>query len=303
MALSIPSYELYGDFLASRLSDPVHYETIKERSSQHNWTIRIHRHRGLAQIFLFRSSGVQFQIGEFSHTSTEPMLLIIPPDIPHGFRFSMDVSGDVISLRLSDIPMETRHIYQSEFGGLGGILSGADSESFASIAALIAQLRTAYGSMSPKRTQIMFSLVHLIALYTTSDQSERRSLGLTGSNPKRGRYDVKAELFCTALEKSFDQALSVSDYAAMIGVSAPQLTRICRTALGSSPNDLVRQRRILEAKRLLEYTRLNISEIAERCGFQDPAYFSRAFRAKTKASPVQYRRELEREFPIVTPGA
>ena len=96
---SIPNYELYGDLLSGSYIDTVHHETIKERSSKHHWTIRLHRHRNLAQVFLFRTPGVSFRLSEVTHTSTEPLALFIPPDTVHGFRFPEDVVGDVLSLR------------------------------------------------------------------------------------------------------------------------------------------------------------------------------------------------------------
>ncbi|QUJ77250.1 helix-turn-helix transcriptional regulator [Sulfitobacter albidus] len=58
---------------------------------------------------------------------------------------------------------------------------------------------------------------------------------------------------------------------------------------GAAPNALVRQRRLLEAKRLLEYTRLGVAEIAHRSGFRDPSFFSRSFRSAFGLSPKAYR--------------
>lgn len=100
---TIPSYELYGELLSGRYADPVHHETIRERSSQHDWTIRLHRHRSLTQVFLFHTDKVSFRIEDASRTTTEPHILFIPAGVVHGFHFKDDVEGDVLSFRSNEI--------------------------------------------------------------------------------------------------------------------------------------------------------------------------------------------------------
>lgn len=108
---SIPTYELYGEFLSGNDPDPIHHETIRERSSRYHWTIRLHRHRRLAQIFVFRTSGVSVRLGDVTHNSIEPVLLYIPPGVPHGFRFSEDVAGDVLSLRADELREDIQRVF------------------------------------------------------------------------------------------------------------------------------------------------------------------------------------------------
>ena len=46
---------------------------------------------------------------------------------------------------------------------------------------------------------------------------------------------------------------------------------------------------MLEAARLLRFTELAVSEVAHRVGFDDPLYFSRAFKRRHDESPQAYR--------------
>jgi len=50
------------------------------------------------------------------------------------------------------------------------------------------------------------------------------------------------------------------------------------------------RRRALEAQRLLTYSSMTVSEVGYALGFDDPAYFSRAFRADVGQSPADFRR-------------
>lgn len=288
----IPNYELYGDLLAGSLSDPIHHETIKERSSRHDWTIRLHRHRRLAQIFLFQSPGVHFQVGDVEHTSQEPTFLIIPPEIPHGFLFAEDVSGDVVSLRMDEMSTDIQRHFQQLSAETDMIFRLSDTDSFDDAATVIGQLKKTYHSILGNRRDLLTGQVNLIVLYLIGDLRRKNAMTQKSLKGPRGRQELQVEAFCTLLEDHFQEPLSVNEYAGRLGVSAPHLTRLCRSVLGAPPNDLVRQRRLLEAKRLLEYTGLSVAEISHRCGFRDAAFFSRTFKTKLNATPQAYRKNL-----------
>lgn len=293
MRRSIPNYELYGELLAGGLPGPVHHETIEERSSKHNWTIRLHRHRRLAQIFLFSSPEVFLRMGDIEHTSNDNILLVVPPGVPHGFKFSEDVVGDVVSIRLDEMPPAIQQRLELFSAEVGAIFTEQDTESFENVVVLMSQLREAYHSVSLNKIDVLNALVDLITVYLSGDLKTRSSLRPAPSNPQQGRRGMQAETFCSLLEENFQQAWSVADYADKVGISAPHLTRICRSELGAAPNDLVRQRRMLEAKRLLEYTALSVAEIAHRCGFRDAAFFSRSFKSSFQVSPKWYRKQFD----------
>ncbi|MEY3722084.1 MAG: hypothetical protein RL618_2603, partial [Pseudomonadota bacterium] len=49
-AAEVPIFQLYGENRAAPTPDPIHCESIAERSRLHNWEIRPHRHHGLFQL-------------------------------------------------------------------------------------------------------------------------------------------------------------------------------------------------------------------------------------------------------------
>lgn len=79
------------------------------------------------------------------------------------------------------------------------------------------------------------------------------------------------------------------DYARALNVSAGHLRASCVRVTGSSPVQLIHECVIREAKRRLITTEAPVSAIALELGFQDAAYFSRLFHAKSGFSPIQYR--------------
>ncbi|MDX8354011.1 helix-turn-helix domain-containing protein [Cognatiyoonia sp. IB215182] len=294
MNRSIPSYELYGDLVAGRAPDPIHLEQIRERSIKHDWTIGVHSHRRLAQIFLFRSPGVYLTVGEVTHFTTHPTLLVVTPGIQHGFRFSEDVVGDVLSIRVDAASDLRRDCFAAFETPTSAVFSRPDTPHFDDIVVLFDQLRDAYHGLGNNRVEIMETLVDLITLYLAGDQSSLASPIAAKVTGPLGRQVVQAQAFCALLEESYRQPWTVAHYASRMGLSASHLTRICRAVLDAPPNALVRQRRILEAKRLLEYTPLPLSEIAHRSGFRDTAFFSRTFKVFVGVSPNAFRSNMDR---------
>ncbi|MEU6075317.1 helix-turn-helix domain-containing protein [Micromonospora sp. NPDC047074] len=104
-----------------------------------------------------------------------------------------------------------------------------------------------------------------------------------------------------AIARRFEELLAEPDlvgaplraYARRIGVSVRHLNDAVPLATGTTPARLIRQARVLEAKRLLTSTDLTMAAIADRLGFADPAYFCRFFRREAGDSPGGFRRTAE----------
>lgn len=85
---------------------------------------------------------------------------------------------------------------------------------------------------------------------------------------------------------------AVADYAAMLHLAPKTLTQKFHKLNLESPNEFIKNRIILEAKRLLLYTGLSIKEIAFKLGYDDPAYFNRLFTQKCLTSPASFRKKI-----------
>jgi AraC family transcriptional activator of pobA len=74
-----------------------------------------------------------------------------------------------------------------------------------------------------------------------------------------------------------------------LNVSQSRLRNACLNSTEQSPMQVVHARILLEAKRLLRYTSMGVSEIAYELGFDDPAYFTRFFSQRTSIAPRAFR--------------
>ncbi len=82
------------------------------------------------------------------------------------------------------------------------------------------------------------------------------------------------------------------DLAKKAGYNKDYLARLFREVLDESPREVILNARIQKAKRLLSLTRLplNMSDVAEMCGYQNVFYFSNQFKQRTGYSPSEFRK-------------
>ena len=89
--------------------------------------------------------------------------------------------------------------------------------------------------------------------------------------------------------RHYAEPLRVAELAEAAGLSAPQLERALRRAVGMSPKQLLIRTRLDEAMRRLDDTDLPISAIASGCGFYDQSSFTRQFQRVVGMTPGTYR--------------
>jgi AraC-like DNA-binding protein len=91
------------------------------------------------------------------------------------------------------------------------------------------------------------------------------------------------------VDAHYKEKHTVSDYADVLSMAAKTITHKFKRLNLPQPNEIIKNRIILEAKRLLVHTSMTAKEIAYDLGYDDPAYFSRQFLIKTGESPSGYR--------------
>ena len=150
------------------------------------------------------------------------------------------------------------------------------------IDALAAELQRPPDAHSPELQRHLLSTILLwIERWYDASRTERRAAD-----------DAEVQLqrrFARLLEEDFARHHDAAHYAASLGVPAAALSRALAQVTGRATKDLITERVMLEAARLLRFTDLSVGEVAHRAGFADPLYFSRAFKRRHDESPQAYR--------------
>lgn len=82
---------------------------------------------------------------------------------------------------------------------------------------------------------------------------------------------------------------SVNDMADATATSRSGLSRRLHDLLGVTPADFLREARLKKAAQMLMDTQKSVAEISYTCGFSDPKYFTKTFKAKYGITPRDYR--------------
>ncbi|HBN47744.1 MULTISPECIES: helix-turn-helix domain-containing protein [Thalassospira] len=296
---SIPVYKLYGETGDTvpgtaeqiAISEPefFHLESIPSRSKLHDLHIQPHRHANLFQLLYITHghAGIEFDDRQF--TMQVGHLLTLPPGTVHGFRFSPDIDGWVISL--------TDYHLQEILAPAPKLLARLDRPLCVDASAtadqpsptdfLIRQLVAEYFGHNTGRLYALRNILGLLLLGIGRDAPSGDPARLSRKEQKTAKF----RKFQSLIETFYKQHKPLEFYAREIGITTTQLNRIAKDIYGMTAIEVLHHRLILEAKRTLIYTDIAVQQIADELGFRDAGYFSRFFAKKAAMSPVQFRQD------------
>ena len=124
---------------------------------------------------------------------------------------------------------------------------------------------------------------------------ERMTDNKDGDNPINSKEN-KVQLFLDLVEKNFNRNKGVSYYAGELSITPNYLNMLCKKQFGRSAGEMITSRIMLEAKRLLYHTKTDVSQIAFELGYEDPSYFTRAFRKTEHITPTEFRQDIYKKY-------
>jgi AraC family transcriptional activator of pobA len=248
-----------------------------------------HRHDYHELLWLREGAGVQLVDGEAMAIVPGTVTVIARGQV-HQFQHATGVSGAL--LRVTDAALAGgpgRIPAGWLLGGRGGrtiAVPPTERERFESVlGALHAETRRPPDPHAAELTRHLTSTVLLwLERWHEASRTER---------PDVDDADVALHRrFAALLERDFARHHDVVHYADALAVPAAALSRALTTVTGRGTKELIVERAMVEAMRLLRFTDLTVGEIAFRVGYADQLYFSRAFKRFAGRAPSDYREEV-----------
>jgi len=143
-----------------------------------------------------------------------------------------------------------------------------------------------YRHQQPNRAEVFLSFIHI--LLETANRLYDQQLPASASH-----YYDRLRQFEELLENQFVQVRTVNEYAAQMNVTPNHLNHICQQVLGKTASQLLHERLVIEAKRLLTHTARSVKEIGFLLGFADTSYFVRFFRKHAGSTPADFRQSVD----------
>jgi AraC family transcriptional regulator, transcriptional activator of pobA len=281
---AIPTVDFYGDATEWSTSALLHSEPLIERSRQHAWNIRPHRHLSLAQVFWLARGHGRSRFDAESYRLSAPCVAVIPERCVHEFEWDQDSDG--FALSIASALVQDLH---RQLGATGDALSApavlAAREDAGYVNTLFEAIHAEYASERALKEILLDGLIKALTVWIV-----RAAAPTHRAIEHKSRGSRHYERFTKLLEVHHGAQWTVAAYASEIGITPPHLNAICKQVGGTPALSVIHDRLLLAARRALSYTDKSIADVATSLGFSEPSYFARFFKRKMQMTPKQYRR-------------
>ena len=249
-----------------------------------------HRHDFYHVVWVTHGSGHHIIDSERYEVKPDTLFFMSPGQV-HDFQLSEDATGFTINFSAEFFSLQLQNkklldeipVYKLESPIAAVYL---DARQSAALRPVVDDIAAECEGEEPGYQDILRS--YLAIFLTKASRFAEPSGGADASI----RGVALARRFKGLLEQHFRSVDDPAEYARMLRVTERALAEATRRALGATPNKLIRDRVMLEAKRMLLHSEVPVSQIADDLAFEDPAYFSRCFKKHTGRSPLDYRQAL-----------
>lgn len=285
---TIPIYAIQN-FNCSNVNSDLYLNSFREHLKEHPFIEKPHRHNFYLLVVFTQGSGTH-TIDFKQYTIRKGSLFVVQPGQIHGWSLSEDIEGY--------IAFYSKEVYNLYFG-TKKIEEYSFLQSVKSIPELILKEPnldeiTWYFSMmikesqgrNPKRIEKILNLLDTINITISREF-------LSDENQESLLYNYKVKEFQRILEEHFISEKSPSFYAEKMNISLKHLNRICKATLNQTVTEIITNRVILEAKRLLINPKKSVSQVADDLQFVNYSYFAKLFRKHTGSSPSDFREGLK----------
>ncbi len=251
----------------------------------------VHRHDFHEIFFLAEGSG-EHMIDLSNHPFTAPCMHAIVAGQVHRLSRSGDSSGVVLMFQREAIHGDAMDddlhaLFSGSNGGPVWALGTEQLDLARTLLDLIARESATDDPAARRAANGLLAVLIAKCAHWAGAQQERRTELEPGDVTRRFLGDV---------ERDFLTERRVGAYAERYAISVDHLSDLLRSRIGRSAMEILQDRLILEAKRLLLHSTLSVKEVGFALNMEDPAYFSRVFKKATGTTPGEYREHVRELF-------
>jgi AraC family transcriptional regulator, transcriptional activator of pobA len=273
----IPNYHVYGEPIRPLDVGFMHVELVSTRNNLHRGEVAAHKHPDMAQITYWTKGGGTYHIDEKTWHFAAPAISFVPCNTVHGFSVSATSDAIVVSIANDALAAISRDATVPVF-----LNSGLAAKKWPTLAALMTLLMQEYLAIADFKDTTMSHLVGVVLALIARHHAATRNA------PSKYLHPL-AERLRQRIDAAFRDNLTIHQYADELHTTYHLLDKAAHHAFSKPVKQLIQDRRLLEAKRLLKFTIRSAEDIANELGFTDPAYFSRAFKKHTGLAPGAWR--------------
>jgi AraC family transcriptional activator of pobA len=249
-----------------------------------------HRHSFYQVLYITEGEGshvIDFE----NHVVKKGMMYFLAPSQVHEWLFSENTNGVLINFNenlFSSFLANSHYLNDFPFFTANGMHSSVDlsddNVSLIKIEELLLNIQTEMSSCDECKLDLTKTMLLQVFLLIN------RKVNLSHSIPTNKNNYLVYRNFEKLIEQHFTKMRMPKDYANLLFVTPNHLNALCNQLIGKSAGDIIRNRVLLEAKRLLVNSTQNINEIAWYLNFEDNSYFSKFFKKYEGITPDEFRK-------------
>ena len=248
--------------------------------------VQPHTHAHLFQLFWVETGQLTLQEASGRRELVAPVALLIPPTMLHGFIYSPDTTGRILTLSAGLVdglfaaasplaPMLSAVQCFTKFGAL---------HPAARVREALALVDQELAANQPEKRLMLHACLQqfFVVLFRVWQQDETLSaVATTLAQQYFRRFQQRV--------RQVGASHSVAQLADELAITPVHLNRVCRVVAGKSAGQLLQEHVLDEARKYLLYSSHSVSEIAYLLHFEYPNYFARFFKKYTGVSPTIFR--------------
>ena len=280
-------YPIYNiqRFNCSSVNSDFYINTFKNHLLTHSFIEEPHRHNFYVLVFFTMGSGTH-EVDFDRFVIQSGSIFVLQPGQMHHWNLSEDVDGYVVfysqemyNLYFGQKDIDSYPFYFSVSAKSEIVLTNQESVALQPLFQMM--LQESQGNEILKQDKIL-NLLDVIHIELARKYNEQYVV-------ETHSYNSKIKQFGQLLETKFIIEKAASFYANELNISLKHLNRICNEMLKKTTTQVITDRIILEAKRMLINKNLTVSEVAIRLGYEDYSYFVRLFKKNTGMTPAKFR--------------
>lgn len=293
MQKKIPTYSICNLIGADQCAAEFQIKRLHAYLDQTTDMVFPHRH-AFFQIVLFTEGSGRHAIDFDQYTVKPHQVYYMSPGQIHSWEFDPGTDGFVVNFNesfftavchnpnfVTDFP-----IFNTISGRPVNVL---ETECCSEVHGLMERMLFEFESDHEFKQEILRALLMQTLVLLSRNMPESSRTAAT-------RHQVTVlHNFEKLIEQHYREKRLPREYAEMLFLTPNHLNALTNAVVGKSAGELIRDRVILEAKRLLVNSDYTVTQIADILNFEDNAYFTRFFKKYTGMSPEYFRQHYEQK--------
>lgn len=284
--IQVPVYRI-DEFIGDKKQELFYVNKFSKHLESHGFIKQTHGHNFYLTVLFTQGTGTH-EIDFEKYDIRRGSLFTIKPGQVHNWEFSDDIDGYIFFHSAGLLETQFREqsaLYKAAFFlNRKNAIINLDKSNLPTIIPLFESLITEFNRDQKLKAEKLGALVYLI--YLELSQISTESGNHESINP---HYLNKVHELELLIDSNYRTMKLPSQYAELMNMTPKHLNRIAKAILDSTATNLIMQRVVLEAKRLLVSPKFSIAQVAGKLGYDDTSYFTKVFKKSTDMSPKNFR--------------